>query len=185
MRSRCRVKDSAQGSSGAKPESVGVVEYCLPGAPFINTLSFYFPVLTTLGAFCIRGGFNRPPIENAALEEATMHLTISQCLFLIPVALSLAFMLWVLWSVTRQLDLRNQSAGKQKLISIRVGDGYALDIQPHHVSRHQIAARSARISGPGTTYRYGTERDSSRSSAPVLGFGLRGMSSTAIRGERN
>ena len=113
-------------------------------------------------------------------------MTISQCLFLIPVALSLAFMLWVLWSVTLQLDLRNESAGKQKLISIRVGDGYALNIQPQQISRRQIAARSARIPGPGTTYGYGTERDYSHPpGAPVLGFGLRGMSSSAIRGERN
>jgi hypothetical protein len=61
MRSRCRVKDGAQGGTGAKPESMGVVDCGFPGAPLINTLSFYFPVLTTLGAFCIRGGFISTP----------------------------------------------------------------------------------------------------------------------------
>ena len=34
-----------------------------------------------------------------------MHLTICNILFLIPVGLSLAFMLWVLWSLTRQLSI--------------------------------------------------------------------------------
>lgn len=51
-----------------------------------------------------------------------MHLTILHFLFLIPVGLALAFLLWVLRSVTEQLSSRRNSTEKQPLISILVRD---------------------------------------------------------------
>ena len=65
------------------------------------------------------------PFSGRGLGEAAMHLTIPHYLFLIPVGLALAFMLWVLWSLTRQLSNNSEPSQKQPMISIRVGDRYS------------------------------------------------------------
>jgi hypothetical protein len=100
-----------------------------------------------------------------------MHLTGLHYLFLIPVGLALAFMLWVLWSLTEQLVHRNESTDKQPMISIRVGDRYSLGAQPQRTLRSDSGAR------PG----YSALREYSQPlSAPTLGMGLRRMSSSTI-----
>jgi hypothetical protein len=102
-----------------------------------------------------------------------MHLTLLHYLFLIPVGLALAFMVWVLWSLTEQLAHRNESTDKQPMISIRVGDRYALGTQPQRTPRSDSGAR------PG----YSASPESFRTpSAPTLGMGLRRMSSSTIQG---
>jgi hypothetical protein len=104
-----------------------------------------------------------------------MHLTGLHYLFLIPVGLALAFMLWVLWSLTEQLAHRNESTDKQPMISIRVGGRYSLGAQPQRVPKSDFGAR------PG----YSASREySPPPSAPTLGMGLRRMPSSAIQGAR-
>jgi hypothetical protein len=68
-----------------------------------------------------------------------MPLTV---LFLIPLGLALAFLLWVLWNLTEQLSSRRDSAAKQPMISIRVRDPYAMRWSP---PRSETAPRPARI----------------------------------------
>jgi hypothetical protein len=102
-----------------------------------------------------------------------MHLTGLHYLFLIPVGLALAFMFWVLWSLTEQLAHRNESTDKQPVISIRVGDRYSLGTVSQRAPRSDSGVR------PG----YGASREYSQPpSAPTLGMGLRRMSSSTIQG---
>lgn len=72
MRSRGRVKDRTQAvNEGARLKYWGCRQRDFRGRAFINALSFYFSVLTTLGAFCIRGdfssGMNRSPSAGSGL----------------------------------------------------------------------------------------------------------------------
>ena len=107
-----------------------------------------------------------------------MHLTGLHYLFLIPVGLALAFMLWVLWSLTQQLAHRDESTDKQPMISIRVGDRYSLGTQPARTRGSDHAPRMAR---PG----YTASREYSQPAiAPTLGMSLRRMSSSTIQGAR-
>ena len=85
----------------------------------------------------------------AASKEMTMHLTGLHLLFLIPVALALAFMLWVLWSLTQQLAHRDESTDKEPMISIRVGDRYPRGTQPTRTRGSDHAPRMARESHTG------------------------------------
>lgn len=109
-------------------------------------------------------------------EEETMQLTALQLLFLVPLGLALAFMLWVLWSLTEQLSHRNKSIDKQPMISIRVGDRYALGTLPQRTPGSVSGAR------PG----YSSARESSRTQgAPTPDTGIKGKSSSTIQGARN
>jgi hypothetical protein len=71
-------------------------------------------------------------------EETTMHLTTLHYLFLSPVGLALAFLLWFLWSVTKQLSGRRDSSEKQPMISIQVTDRYTMQGLP---ARPELAPR--------------------------------------------
>jgi hypothetical protein len=55
-----------------------------------------------------------------------MHLTTLHDLFLIPVGLAVAFLLWFLWSVTKELSNRRESTAQQPMISIQVNGQYAM-----------------------------------------------------------
>jgi hypothetical protein len=70
-------------------------------------------------------------------EETTM-LTTLHYLFLSPVGLALAFLLWFLWSVTKQLSGRRDSSEKQPMISIQVTDRYTMQGLP---ARPELAPR--------------------------------------------
>ena len=108
-----------------------------------------------------------------ASEETTMHLTGLHYLFLIPVGFALAFMLWVLWSLTKQFAHSSESTGKQPMISIRIGERHSLGAQPQWTPRSDSGAR------PG----YRASRESLQTPiAPTLGMGLRRMSSSTIQG---
>ena len=69
-------------------------------------------------------------LQEIDAEDATMPLTV---LFLIPLGLALAFLMWVLWSVTQELSSHPESTQKQRMISIDVPDPYAMrGFLPHH-----------------------------------------------------
>ena len=121
----------------------------------------------------------------AASEETTMHLTSLHLLFLIPVGLALAFMLWVLWNLTQQLAHRDESTDKQPMISIRVGDRYPSGTQPTRTRGSDHVSRMARESHTGARPGYSASREYFQpASAPTLGMGLRRMSSSTIQGAR-
>lgn len=157
---------------------------------FINTLLFDFFALTHLGVFCISRRFQRrneliAPGRGAS-KETTMHLTSLHYLFLIPVGLALAFMLWVLWSLTRQLAHGNESTQKQPMISIRVGDRYSLGILPQRTPRPDVTPRASRVSDSAARPGYSASREHFQTtSAPTLGMSLRPMSSSTTPGGRN
>gem|GEM_PF-4533846 len=114
-----------------------------------------------------------------------MHLTSLHYLFLIPVGLALAFMFWVLWSLTQQLAYRNESTDKQPLISIRVGDRYSLGTQMGRTPRPDAAFRLARVQSEPRHGSSASREYSHAQSVPTLGMGLRRMSSSANPGARS
>lgn len=105
---------------------------------------------------------NRSPVLDAVSKETTMELSNLQFLFLIPVGLSLAFMLWVLWSLTKELAHQNSSIDKQPMISIRVGDRYSLGEQLQRIQRPGTTLPLIRVSDYGARYDYGTARNTRR-----------------------
>ncbi len=115
-----------------------------------------------------------------------MDLTSLHYLFLIPVGLALAFMLWVLWSLTKQLTHRNESPQKQPMISIRVADRYSLGMQPQRSPRSDVTRLAPRVSDSAARPGYSASREYFQTpSAPILGIGLRRMSSSTTPGVRN
>ncbi len=115
-----------------------------------------------------------------------MHLTSLDYLFLIPVGLALAFMLWVLWSLTNQLAHRNESTQKQPMISIRVGDRYSLGMQAQRAPGSDVMSRVTRVSDSAARPGFSASREYIHTpSAPTLGIGLRRMSSSTTPGGRN
>src|SRR5579863_1242098 len=77
-----------------------------------------------------------------------MHLTASLYIFLVLVGISLTFLLWVLWSVTKQISDNHQQAPREPMISIRVRDPYAMrsfparaDVPPRLIRNAEIPTR--------------------------------------------
>jgi hypothetical protein len=91
----------------------------------------------------------RLPFAGAGSEEMTMQPLNLQYLFLVPVGLGLAFMLWVLWNLTRELAYRDDSTEKQPTISIRVGERYALAAQEKRNPRSKFEPLSHGVSDSG------------------------------------
>ncbi len=85
-----------------------------------------------------------------------MHLTTLHYLFLIPVGLALAFLLWFLWSVTKQLSHHGDSTAKQPTISIRASDRYTIRGLP---ARTETLARPVRILNPEKSFRASPARE--------------------------
>jgi hypothetical protein len=115
-----------------------------------------------------------------------MHLTILHDFFPIPVGLALAFMLWVLWNVTKQLSGGKGTDEKQPTIAVGVRDRYS-------ASAPAAAPRLRNLAVPPSPARGSTEsshvhsasREFSRiPSAPVLGTGLRQAPNSAGRDVR-
>jgi hypothetical protein len=110
-----------------------------------------------------------------------MHLTSLHYLFLIPVGLAVAFLLWVLWGLTKQLGNNRESAETKPMISIRVGNRYSQGA-PELRTRRELIPRS-RGSNLEERRTYSNPRNSS-ASAPTLGMGLKRMSSSINPGVR-
>jgi len=116
-----------------------------------------------------------------------MHLTTLHYLFLIPVGLALAFMAWVLWSVTGQLAKGGTPPEKQQpMISIRVRDRYSLETQTPPTRSVQIAPPVAPSPGPppGQHGLSNTREFAYVPPAPTLGMGFRAASSSTGRAAR-
>ena len=128
-------------------------------------------------------GMNRTPFVEIGLEEMTMQPSILQYLFLAPVGLGLAFMLWVLWNLTKQLSQRNGSTEKQPMISIRVGERYSGDRQLQRNTRLGFEPQSRGISESRARPGHSALREDFQTpGAPTLGMGLRWRPSSTIRG---
>jgi hypothetical protein len=82
-------------------------------------------------------------------EETAMHFTTLHDLFLIPVGLAVAFLLWFLWSVTKQLSHHGDSIAKQPVISIQASDRYTIRGLPE---RPETVSRPSRILNPEKSY---------------------------------
>ena len=98
-----------------------------------------------------------------------MHPTTLHYLFLIPVGLALAFLLWFLWSVTRQLSGHRDSSEKQPMIPIQVSDRYTMQGLP---ARPEIGAtRPLRNLNTETNYGSSPAMEYTRMPyAPTLGM---------------
>lgn len=109
-----------------------------------------------------------------------MHLTSLHYLFLIPVGLAIAFMLWVLWSVSRQLTRGRATPENQpRLISIRIRDRFCPEQPPAPASKVQIAPRASPTSAAQRESSYSTSREfSDAPPSPVLGAAFRRASSS-------
>jgi hypothetical protein len=81
-----------------------------------------------------------------ASEETAMHVAILYFLLLVSIGLGLAFMLWVLWNLTKQLAHQNEPIDKQPMISIRVGKPYSPSRLQQRTSISDITTRMARVS---------------------------------------
>ena len=75
-------------------------------------------------------------------------------LFLIPVGFSLAFLLWVLWNLTKQLS-SHDSTQTQPMISIQVSDRYTMRGLPE---RAETVPWPTRNHNSETGYRSGSAR---------------------------
>jgi hypothetical protein len=120
-------------------------------------------------------------ISQRSHEEKAMHLTSLHYLFLIPVGLALAFLLWVLWSVSRQLGKGGTTPEKlQPMISIRVRDPYSLEMPPVPARRMQIAPTVVATSQPPRESSFSSSREFSYAPPPpVLGTRFTPASSSA------
>jgi hypothetical protein len=97
-----------------------------------------------------------------------MYPTTLHYLFLIPVGLALAFLLWFLWSVTRQLSSHRDSSEKQPVIPIQVSDRYTMQGLP---ARTETAPRPLRNLNTETNYGSSPAREYTRMPyAPTLGM---------------
>ena len=115
-----------------------------------------------------------------------MHLTSLHYLFLIPLGLALAFLLWVLWSVTRQLAKGGSAPEKQPTtISVRVRDRYTLDVPTTPARTAQVGPPVVRGHESSVAHGPSAPREFSRVlSPPTLGMGFRPASSSAGRASR-
>jgi len=104
-------------------------------------------------------------------------------LFLIPVGFSLAFMLWVLWSVTGELHKEQTPAGNQPMIFIRVRDRYFVRAPAPRMRSAEMMPNAFRVQIPGRNYS-APRRFSAPACAPTLGMGFRQASSSAVPGMR-
>jgi hypothetical protein len=89
----------------------------------------------------------------------TMQPLNLQYLFLVPVGLGLAFMLWVLWNFTVQLSRRNDPTEKRSVILIRVGERYALVGRGKRNPRLKFESLSHGISGSGASPSHPVSRE--------------------------
>jgi hypothetical protein len=122
------------------------------------------------------------PVAGRGLGEAAMQLTIPHYLFLIPVGLALAFMFWVLRSLTRQLSNNNEPSQKQPMISIRVGDRYSPGGSATRMRNPEKTSRTVGQFSPGSKRVSIASREITRLTyAPTLGMGGRRMSSRTNR----
>jgi hypothetical protein len=140
---------------------------------FTNTLSFDFPLFTPPGVLCLQA------------VKTNMHLTILHYLFLIPVGLALAFLLWVLWNLTTQLSGRKPADNGQPMISVGVRDRYSIGVPSPRRQRPEATPAAPRGSRPEPSQMHSAPREFTWTpSAPVLGTGLRQASSSTGRGVR-
>lgn len=110
-----------------------------------------------------------------------MHLTSLHFLFLIPAGLALAFLFWVLWSVTGQLRKEDTQPGSQPMVSIRVRDRYSLSAPAAPVRTTATEPTAIRGQVTAAERRFSALRQPSVSPyAPTLGIGLREASSSAV-----
>jgi len=141
-----------------------------------------FGRLLELRRFQHRNGFH-PQLLDRRSEESTMHLTILNVSFLISVGLALAFMLWVLWSLTEQLANRTESNSDRPMISIGIGDRYLRTRQSSQMPRTESTGRMLQRSNSDVAYVYlAGEKRCQASSAGGLKIDLRLRSSSTIRG---
>lgn len=113
-------------------------------------------------------------------DDPIMHLTVLHYVFLIPVGLALAFMLWVLWSLTRQLSNHRVPSQKQPMISICVVDRYSLGAQAARSRNRESRSRPAGDFSPPSRHLAPPAREFSRvTSPPTLGMSARRMSGSA------
>ena len=102
-------------------------------------------------------------------------------LFLIPVGFALAFMLWVFWRVTKELQ-EQTPAGNQPMISIRVRDRYSVYAPAPRMRTAEIMMPTVvRVQIPGRNYS-ATRQFSGPAYAPTLGMGFKQASSSAAPG---
>ena len=153
-------------------QSTATCEWTVSKSTFTNTLSFVFPLFTPPGVLCLQA------------VKTNMHLTILHYLFLIPVGLALAFLLWVLWNLTTQLSGRKPADNGQPMISVGVRDRYSIGVPSPRRQRPE-ATPAARGSAPEPRQMHSAPREfPSIPSAPVPGTGLRQASSSTGRGVR-
>ena len=151
-------------------DNTATSEWAVSKSTFTNSLSFAFPLFTPLGVLCLQA------------VKTNMHLTLHY-LFLIPVGLALAFMLWVLWSLTTQLLGRKPANNRQPMISVGVRDRYSIGVPSPRRQRPEATPAAARGSRPEPSQMHSAPREFTWiPSAPVLGTGLRQASSSKGRG---
>lgn len=145
---------------------------------FMNTLSFGFPIFTTRGVFCDGTAHRSRNIVKPPANETIMDFPSLHYLFVVPIGLAVAFMLWVLWSVTRQLAQAGAQPEKQQpMISVRVRDRF-ID-EPTRPMRNVQVSPSVRSPGSQAARTYSAPREFSNvPPAPILGMGFRSASSS-------
>jgi len=171
---RLREDDSASTSTGL-------------GTYLYEDLIVWFPSLYAAGRLLSLAGSKAVRIfpPRSRCQHKAMHLTSLHYLLLIPVGLGLAFMLWVLWSVSGQLTKRRVPPEKrQPVISVGVRDRYSLDRPAPPLRSVQVAPPVVQGTEPSGARGHSAPREYSYVPPPTLGMGFRSTSSSTVRGVR-